>query len=380
MSLERVNVLSGGLVRFDTSKGDMLGYVYMTKHDPVTDTMIPTPITFTLMSTRLGEQIIDQRDLTYLNTIRLALETKNESQAKTPTGFQPLWLPFSHVYFPLIAVRHTQLDLVFEGLDPAYRYKVWAQFIHLPYEERIWFEMQPHKIAIQQVKRFVPINGDVCLSGPVKYIAWPSLNYTSQLFSQQAPVLVSPGNVIINTSSANTFSVTQTINFYNQATLQWSTSALPSGVTFAATNDQITFSLAQSTSFASQTFQVTATTPYGKSSTVNFFFVANPLVTFYSVVANPGVFYAINLASNPVLTVLRGSVVVFNLSSSTGYPFVIQTVASPYSAGNIYTTGITNANSDNGSIIWEVSPFTQATLYYVARTSSIMTSTINVVS
>ena len=165
MSLERVNVNPGGLVRFDTSKGDLLGYVYMTKHDLVTDAHVPTPITFTSMSTRLGEQILDKRDLMYLNTIRRVLETKNESQAKTPPGFQPLDLPFTGAYFPLVAIRHAQLDLVFEGLDGAYTYKVWGEFIHLPYEERSWFEMTPQHMLIQQVRKTVPLNGDLCLSG-----------------------------------------------------------------------------------------------------------------------------------------------------------------------------------------------------------------------
>ena len=380
MSLERIDVRPGGLVRFDTSKGDMLGYVYMTKHDPATGRHIPTPITFTTMATRIGEQVIDTRDLTYLNTIRLALETRNESQAKTPVGFQPLWLPFSAVYFPLVALRAAQLDLVFEGLDGAFTYKVWAEFIHLPYEERYWMEMQTHRIMIQQVRRFVPINGDVCLAGPVKYIAWPSFNYTSEVIQEYQPVLVNPGTTIIDTSSANTFTVTQATNFYNQTTLQWTTSALPSGVTIqSTTNNLITFAFAQSTAFALQTFSVTVTSPYGKNSTVSFSLAANPVTAFYTVTNYQNLAYNFNNIGNPSLFVKRSSIVVFNISAS-GYPLIVQTVAAPYSAGNVYTNGFTNAGSDNGLIVWEVSAVTPATLYYVAQTSSVMTSTINVSS
>lgn len=380
MSLERIDVRPGGLVRFDTSKGDMLGYVYMTKHDPVTGRHVPTPVTFTVMYTRIGEQVIDTRDLTYLNTIRLAVETRNESQAKTPDGFQPLWLPFSGSYFPLVALRAAQLDLVFEGLDGAFTYKVWAEFIHLPYEERYWMEMQTHRIPIQQVRRFVPINGDVCLAGPVKYIAWPTFNYTSEVMQEYQPVVVNPGVTIVNTLSANTFTVTQSTDFYGQTTLQWTTSTLPSGVTIqSTTNNAITFALASTTAVTVQAFDVTVTTPYGKRSTTRFLFGANPITDFYDVSNYLGTAYNINNIGNPVLFAKRLSIVVFRVTAS-GYPFVVQTVAAPYSAGDVYTDGFTHAGVDSGTIIWEVSSLAPLTLYYVAQNTPAMTNVINVSS
>lgn len=380
MSLERVNVNPGGLVRFDTSKGDLLGYVYMTKHDPITDAHVPTPITFASMATRLGEQIIDKRDLTYLNTIRRVLETKNESQAKTPAGFQPLFLPFTGAYFPLVAIRHAQLDLVFEGLDGAYTYKVWGEFIHLSYEERSWFEMTPQHMMIQQVRKTVPLNGELCLSGPIKYIAWPTFNYTGEYISEYQPALVNPGVVVISTASANTFTVTQTTNFYGVPTLTWSTSALPAGVTIASTtNNQLTLAFTQSTNFVLQPFDVTVRTPYDKTSTVRFNLAANPDVNIVDVSNYLDQQYLLNNALSLTLVVRRLSTVVFKVAAP-GYPFVIQTVPSPYSAGSVYTTGITNPGTDAGTIVWQVDPTTPDSLYYVAQSTPAMTGTIIVVS
>jgi len=380
MSLERVNVNPGGLVKFDTSKGDLLGYVYMTKHDPVTDALVPTPITFTSMATRLGEQILDKRDLMYLNTIRRVLETKNESQSKTPAGFQPLFLPFTGAYFPLVAIRHAQLDLVFEGLDGAYTYKVWGEFIHLPYEERSWFEMTPQHMMIQQVRKTVPLNGDLCLSGPIKYIAWPTFNYTAEYISEYQPVLINPELAVISTASANTFTVLQTTNFYDIPTLEWSSSGRPAGVTIDSfTNNQITFAISQGTSFPLQTFRVTVTTPYGKSASVTFKIAANPSVSFTSVVNYLDQQYLINGALAPSIVARRSTVIVFTVSAP-GYPFVIQTVPSPYSAGDVYTTGITNPGTDSGVTVWEVDPTAPDSLYYVAQSTPAMTGSVIVVS
>ena len=379
MSLERVNVAPGGLVRFDTSKGDLLGYVYMTKHDPVTDVHVPTPITFTSMSTRLGEQIIDKRDLVYLNTIHRALETKNESQAKTPTGFQPLFLPFTGAYFPLVAIRHAQLDLVFEGLDGAYTYKVWGEFIHLPYEERSWFEMTTHRLMIQQVRKTVPLNGDLCLVGPIKYIAWPTFNYTAEYIAEYQPGLVQPATTIVSTASANTVTFTQTTNYYGLTTVIWSTSTLPAGVTIASTtNTQLTLAFSPSTTFDPQPFRIEVSTPYGKSTRVDFTLGANPLVSFVTVTNYLDQQYLINNVLSPTLTVTRSSITVFSVTAQ-GYPFIIQSVPSPYSAGDVYTTGFTNPNVDTGLIVWKVALSAPNTLYYVAQSTPAMTGTISVV-
>jgi hypothetical protein len=379
MSLERVNVNPGGLVRFDTSKGDLLGYVYMTKHDPVTDAHVPTPITFTSMATRLGEQILDKRDLMYLNTIRRVLESRNESQAKTPPGFQPLFLPFTGSYFPLVAIRHAQLDLVFEGLDGAYTYKVWGEFIHLSYEERSWFELSTHKLMIQQVRKTVPLNGDLCLSGPIKYIAWPTFNYTGEYISDRPPVLITPAvPVIINTGNANTFVVTQTTPYYNLITLVYTTSLLPVGMSVSTTSQTgITFSFAQGTNIDVQSVSVSVKNPIEIETRVEFPIVAAPVIDRYLLENYQDQSYTVNGGANPTFYAARGTVIVFYLNAP-GQPFNIQTVSGAYSAVNVYTNGVTYPGIDVGTIVWRVPSNAPSTLYYASTYNSLMVGTINV--
>lgn len=75
--------------------------------------------------------------------------------------------------------------------------------------------------------------------------------------------------------------------------------------------------------------------------------------------------YVINGASNPTLYFIRGHRYVINVNA-VGHPFWIQTVAGAYSSGNIYSTGITNNGTQNGTIIFEV-PYDAPQLYYVCQ-------------
>jgi hypothetical protein len=382
MSLERVRVDPGGLVRFDVSKGDLLGYVYITAHDLATDALVPTPITFTSMSTRLGEQIIDKRDLVYMNTIRPTLEVKNESQRRAPVGFQPLWLPFEGTYFPLVSIRYTQLDLLIEGLSPAYNYKVWCEAIHLPYEERSWFEMNTHRLMIQQVRKTVPLNGELCLSGPIKYIAWPAPDYVLATIQQYKPTLAPPVPVpvIIDTASANTFFIAQTSPYYNLVTLAYTTSTLPGGVSVSSTSESgITLAFAQNTDTALQNIDVTVQSPYGLRSTVQFPLVVSPTITRYLFQNYQNQAYLVNGGLNPTLFVSRGTTIVFYMDA-LGQPFNIQTVSGAYSAGDVYTDGVSYPATDVGTIVWRVPASAPSTLYYASTYNSLFVGTIFVVN
>ena len=382
MSLERVRVDPGGLVRFDMSKGDLLGYVYITAHDLTTDALIPTPITFTSMSTRIGEQIIDKRDLMYMNTIRPLFEAKNENQRKVPVGFQPLWLPFTGAYFPIVAIRYTQLDLLIEGLSPDYAYKVWCEAIHLPYEERRWFEMTHHHLMIQQVRKTVPLAGELCLSGPVKYIAWPTENYILSTIIQTRPVLTRPYPVpvIIDTTSANTFFVAQTSPYYNLVTLIYTTGTLPAGMSIVATAESgITLGFAQGADNAMQDIDVTATSPYGLRSILSFRCTASPTITRYLLENYQDQGYLVNGGINPTYFVLRGSTIVFYINAP-GEPFNIQTVSGAYSSGNLYTDGISYPATDVGTIVWRISQSAPGTLYYASSNNPLFVGEINVIN
>ena len=86
--------------------------------------------------------------------------------------------------------------------------------------------------------------------------------------------------------------------------------------------------------------------------------------------------YTINGSANPTLSFIRGHRYVINVSA-VGHPFWIQTVAGAYSAGNVYSTGVTNGGTDNGTIIFEV-PFNAPQLYYACQYHSSMAGSITV--
>ena len=88
--------------------------------------------------------------------------------------------------------------------------------------------------------------------------------------------------------------------------------------------------------------------------------------------------YTINGSANPTLSFIRGHRYVINVNAS-GHPFWIQTVSGAYSAGNIYSSGVTlsSGTRDNGTIIFEV-PFDAPQLYYVCQYHSSMAGSITV--
>jgi hypothetical protein len=289
-------------------------------------------------------------------------------------------LPFEGTYFPLVSIRYTQLDLLIEGLSPSYSYKVWCETIHLPYEERAWFEMTTHRLMIQQVRKTVPLNGELCLSGPIKYISWPAPNYVLTSIQQYKPALPipTPVPVIINTASANTFFVAQTSPYYNLVTLAYTTSTLPSGVSIAFTSDTgIMLGFAQGTDLQLQNLTVDVQTPYGLRSSVQFPYVVSPSIVRYFLQNYQDQAYLVNGNTNPTFTVTRGSTIVFYMDAP-GQPFNIQTVSGSY-AGVVYTTGVSYPATDVGTIVWNVAQSAPNTLYYASTYSSLMFGTINVI-
>ena len=89
--------------------------------------------------------------------------------------------------------------------------------------------------------------------------------------------------------------------------------------------------------------------------------------------------YTINSASNPTLTLVRGSTYTFNVTAS-GYPFHIQTVNSAYSSGDVYTSGVTNPGASVGTITFTVPGGAPNTLYYVSQNYAAMRGTINIIN
>ena len=89
--------------------------------------------------------------------------------------------------------------------------------------------------------------------------------------------------------------------------------------------------------------------------------------------------YLIDGASNPTLTLERGQTYDLVINAA-GHPFHLQTVAPPYSSGNLYTTGVTGSGTASGTIRFVVPYDAPSTLYYVCQYHSSMGGTINVVN
>ena len=103
--------------------------------------------------------------------------------------------------------------------------------------------------------------------------------------------------------------------------------------------------------------------------------ISEPAVDIY--VTNSGSMgYLINGVSNGTINFKKGKKYRI-IVNAPGHPFWIQTVNSAYSAGNIYSTGITNAGTDNGSILVELPQSAPDNLYYVCQYHSMMRGSIN---
>lgn len=90
--------------------------------------------------------------------------------------------------------------------------------------------------------------------------------------------------------------------------------------------------------------------------------------------------YTINsVASNPTLTLVRGSTYTFNVNAA-GHPFHIQTVNSAYSSSDVYTSGVTNPGASVGTITFTVPGGAPDTLYYVCQNHGAMRGTINIIN
>ena len=88
--------------------------------------------------------------------------------------------------------------------------------------------------------------------------------------------------------------------------------------------------------------------------------------------------YIIDSASNPTLTLEKGTTYTFNLSVS-GHPFWIKTAPST-GTGDQYNTGVTNNGAETGTLTFTVDASAPSTLYYICEYHGGMVGTINIVT
>jgi hypothetical protein len=88
--------------------------------------------------------------------------------------------------------------------------------------------------------------------------------------------------------------------------------------------------------------------------------------------------YLIDGASNPTLTLCRGTTYVFAVNAS-GHPFYIKTMKST-GAGNAYGSGVTGNGTDMGDVTFVVPANAPSTLFYVCSLHAAMAGTIDIVN
>jgi hypothetical protein len=103
--------------------------------------------------------------------------------------------------------------------------------------------------------------------------------------------------------------------------------------------------------------------------------ISEPAIDVYITNSGSGG-YLVNGVLNGTINFKKGKKYRIIVNAS-GHPFWIQTVNSAYSVGNIYSTGITNAGTDNGSILVELPQSAPDNLYYVCQYHSSMRGSIN---
>lgn len=89
--------------------------------------------------------------------------------------------------------------------------------------------------------------------------------------------------------------------------------------------------------------------------------------------------YLIDGYSNYPINLVRGNQYVFQISA-TGHPFWVQTSAGSYNPANVYSTGITNNGTQNGTLTFNVPEDAPSTLYYVCQYHGSMGGVINITS
>ena len=93
----------------------------------------------------------------------------------------------------------------------------------------------------------------------------------------------------------------------------------------------------------------------------------------FAVTSPSGGVYVINgISGSPAISLIRGVTYYFNVNASN-HPFNIQT-----SSGNVYTTGVTNAGTDNGTVTFTVPFDAPNILHYVCNTHESMTGILNI--
>ena len=211
--------IAGGIstIRFE-KKGDLLTYVYLTAKDSNGSSIAGLNWSNVIdkIDLYIGGQIVDTHDIEYMTDIEPITGAQNWSQRylgsnatfnNQKAAFLPLKFFFCKdwaVALPLIALQFHDVELRItwsanlastSGMptgipagSPAYsslQYICWANFTYLDQGERDWFAKSSHDLLVTQVQRVLMGTAptqELALAQPVKFIAFPCINY-NQLYA-----------------------------------------------------------------------------------------------------------------------------------------------------------------------------------------------------
>ena len=101
--------------------------------------------------------------------------------------------------------------------------------------------------------------------------------------------------------------------------------------------------------------------------------------TTFSVTVSSGKYY-LDGSSNPSLKLKRGYVYYFDATDSftNGHPLLLSTNSSGGNTSGEYTNGVTNSQTENGTLTFQVPSDAPSTLYYVCGNHSGMGGEITI--
>ena len=101
--------------------------------------------------------------------------------------------------------------------------------------------------------------------------------------------------------------------------------------------------------------------------------------TTFSVTVSSGKYY-LDGSSNPSLKLKRGNIYYFNATDSTtsSHPLLLSTSSNGGNTSGEYTNGVTNSQTTNGTLTFQVPSDAPSTLYYVCKNHSGMGGEITI--
>lgn len=171
-------------VRFER-KGDLLGYVYLTKKKPLTPGASPSAQPFdgteiNYIELLIGGQVVDKQTSNFSMNIAdpLLVTSQNKAAMDPHDNFYPLHFWFCESWssaLPLVAMQYHDVEIRITWNTPgADIYECWADYVFLDAAERTSFAGKTQEILMYQVQMQAPSRTgtqQLIFNQPVKFLA-----------------------------------------------------------------------------------------------------------------------------------------------------------------------------------------------------------------